>query len=125
LKIKANGRVGRILNDYCDVYENLSAMAARNDSSSTHILMIILMIITFPIWFAVGAALFGLVAGIFGAMLGVFGAIFGGLMALIALPFKILFGWHNGWHWFPHFHFNAFVMIAAIIVVALIVKNRK
>lgn len=100
-------------------------MPTRNESTSTHILVIILLIITFPVWFALAAALFGVVAGLFGAMIGVFGAIFGGLMALITLPFKILFGWHHGWHWFPHFHFNAFVMIAVIIVIGLIVRNKK
>jgi MFS family permease len=108
-------------------------MAARNESSSTHVLLIILLIITCPVWFALAAALFGIAAGVFGAFMGVVGAIFGvfgtvlgGLMSLIALPFKILFGgWHDGWHWFPHFHFNTLAMIAVIIVVALIVKNRK
>jgi hypothetical protein len=108
-------------------------MATRNESSSNHIMLILLLIITFPVWFGLAAGLFGIAAGIFGAIMGVFGAIFGvfgallgGLVALIALPFKILFGgWHDGWHWFPHLHFNAFVMIAIIIVVALIVKGRK
>jgi hypothetical protein len=108
-------------------------MTTRNESTSTHILLILLLIITFPVWFGLAAGLFGIAAGVFGAIIGVCGAIFGvfgallgGLMALIALPFKILFGWsHDGWHWFPHFHFNAFVMIAVIIVVALVAKNKK
>jgi hypothetical protein len=116
-----------------DIHENVNAMPARKESASTHVLLIILLIITFPVWFALAAGLIGIAAGVFGAIMGVFGAIFGvfgallgGLMALIALPFKILFGgWHDGWHLFPHHHFNAFAMIAVIIVVALIVKGRK
>ena len=88
--------------------------------------MVILLVITFPVWISIGAVLFGAVAGIFGAIIGVFGTVFGVLMAMVALPFKLLFGWpHGGWHWFPHFHFNTCMMIAAIIIVALVIKNRK
>ena len=100
-------------------------MTTRNASSSSTVLLAIILIITFPIWFAVGAALFGVVIGLFGVVIGVIAAIFGGLIALIALPFKLLFGWHSGWHWFPHIHYNGFVMIALIIVAALIVRGRK
>ena len=100
-------------------------MATRNASSSSTVLLAIILIITFPIWFAVGAALFGVVMGLFGVAIGVIAAIFGGLIALIALPFKLLFGWHTGWHWFPHFHFNGFVLFAVFIVAALIVRGRK
>ncbi len=101
-------------------------MTTRNASSSNNILLAILLIITFPVWFAAGAVVLGIAAGMFGAVIGILGAIFGVFMTLVALPFKILFGWsHAGWHWFPHFHFNAFVMIAVIIVVALIIKGKK
>lgn len=100
-------------------------MATRNASSSSTVLLAIILIITFPIWFAAGAALFGVVIGLFGVAVGVIAAIFGGLIALIALPFKLLFGWHSGWHWFPHFHHNGFAMIALLIAAALIVRGRK
>ena len=100
-------------------------MATRNASSSSTVLLAIILIITFPIWFAVGAALFGVVIGLFGVVIGVIAALFGGLIALIALPFKLLFGWHSGWHWFPHLHLNGFVMIALFIVAALFVRGRK
>ncbi len=105
---------------------NTLPMAARTTSSTSQVLLVILLVITFPVWFAAGAALLGVAAGLFGAVIGILGAIFGVFMTLLTLPFKILFGWsHAGWHWFPHLHFNAFVMIAVIIVVALIIKGKK
>jgi hypothetical protein len=101
-------------------------MATRTTSSSSQVLLVILLVVTFPVWFAAGAAVLGVAAGLFGAVIGIFGAIFGVLMTLVALPFKILFEWSGGgWHWFPHLHFNAFVMIAVIIVAALVIKGRK
>ena len=101
-------------------------MAARNNTSSSTVLLAIVLIITFPLWFALGAALFGVVMGFFGAAVGVMGAIFGAMIALIALPFKLIFGWDDwGWHGFPHFHYNGCVLLAIIIIAALIVRGRK
>jgi hypothetical protein len=101
-------------------------MATRTTSSSSTILLVIILIITFPVWIALGAALFGVIMGLFGAAIGVIGAIFGVMIALITLPFKILFGWGDwGWHGFPHFHYNGFIIIALIIVAALIVRGRR
>lgn len=104
-------------------------MATRNDSSSSTILLAIILIITFPIWFAVCAALFGVVVGLLGAAIGVVAAVFGALVAVIVLPFKLLFGWgHWGWHdWglFHHHSHSGFWIIAFIIVIALIVRGRR
>jgi hypothetical protein len=100
-------------------------MTTRNLSPGTTILLLLIVIITFPVWIAVAAVIFGAIVGIFGAMIGVIGAIFGALVAVIVLPFKLLFGWHSGWHWFPHFHFNGFVLAAIVITAALIVRGRQ
>lgn len=103
-------------------------MATRNDSSSSTILLAIILIITFPIWIVVCAALFGVVVGLFGAAIGVIAAIFGALVAVIVLPFKLIFGWgHWGWHdWGSHHHTHSGLwIIAFIIVIALIVRGRK
>ena len=102
-------------------------MATRNDTSSSTILLALILIITFPVWIVVAGALFGVAVGLVGVAVGVIGAIFGVMIGLIALPFKILFGWGHwgwGWHWFP-FHHNGFALIAIIIVAALIVRGRK
>lgn len=103
-------------------------MATRNATSSSNILVAIILILTFPLWFSVGAAIFGVVIGLLGAMVGVMAAIFGVMIGLIELPFKLLFGWGHGdwgWHWFPHFHHSGFIIVAVILVAALIVRGRK
>jgi hypothetical protein len=101
-------------------------MATRSDSSSPNVLLAIILILTFPVWFSVGAALCGVVIGLFGAAIGVVAALFGVMVSLIALPFKLLFGWgHLSWHIFPHFHHGGFILIALIIVAALMVRGRR
>lgn len=100
-------------------------MSERNSSASNQVLVVLLLIITFPIWFAAGAAVLGIMAGLAGAVVGIFGALFGVLAAIIFLPFKLLFGGVHGWHWFPHLHFNGYVLFAVIIIVALMVKRRR
>jgi uncharacterized membrane protein len=100
-------------------------MTTRNLSPGTTILLLLIIIVTFPVWIALGAVILGVIVGIFGAMIGVVAAVFGALVAVIVLPFKLLFGWHSGWHWFPHFHFNGFAWLAIIIAAALIVKGRQ
>src|SRR5436190_15740287 len=100
-------------------------MTTRNLSPGTTILLLLIIVITFPVWIAIIAAIFGVFVGIFGAMIGVVAAIFGALVAVIVVPFKLLFGWHSGWHWFPHFHFNGFLLGAIIIAAALIVRGKQ
>ena len=101
-------------------------MANRNTSSSSSVLLVVILVLTFPIWIGICGALFGVVMGVFGALIGVMGAIFGVGVTLIALPFKILFGWgHWGWHGFPHIHSSGFVILALIIFAILIVRGRK
>ena len=48
-------------------------MSART-SSSSQVLLIVLLVITFPLWFSVGAMVFGILAGVAGAMIGVIAA---------------------------------------------------
>lgn len=99
-------------------------MSTRTSSSSTTILVIIIMVLTFPLWIALGGAAIGIIAGLFGAMIGVIAALFGVVVGLISLPFKIFFGWGD-WDWHgPHFH-HGFVWLALLIVAALIINKRK
>lgn len=103
-------------------------MSTKSSSSGSTLLMIIILVFTFPIWLALGGALIGVIAGIFGAMIGLVAALFAGAVALIALPFKILFGWGD-WscHWpgvFSGFHGNGYVWLAMVIIAALIVSKR-
>jgi hypothetical protein len=93
---------------------------ARSSPGST-VLIIIILIFTFPIWFSVGAALFGVMAGIVGALIGVVGAVFGLLVAAIALPFKLIFGWGRcdmGFDWHPA------VWLLLLVVAAVLIRRK-
>lgn len=110
------------LNDYCGTVAKHLFMSARTTSSS-QVLLIILLVITFPLWFSIGAMVFGILAGVAGALIGVIGGLFGMMVGLIALPFKILFGWgHSGWgfFWSP-----AFFISLVILLVWMAGRNRK
>jgi hypothetical protein len=94
--------------------------------SSSTLLIVLLMLFTFPIWLGLAGGIFGLIAGlfgiIFGAIGGLFGVVFGAIGSAFGAIFHGVFGWHG--NWLPHFHFNGFVALAFVIVVALIISKR-
>jgi len=98
-------------------------MSTRSSAGST-LLIVIILVLTFPVWIAIGGALIGVVAGLFGAMIGVVAALFAGAIALIALPFKILFGWGDWSCNWPGFSGNGYVWFAMLIIAALIISKR-
>jgi len=100
-------------------------MSSKNATSgSTTILIVLMLIITFPFWIAMGGVIIGVIGALFGVTVGLMGAILGGTIALIALPFKLLFGWGDWSCNFSGFHNNGFVWFALIIFVALIITRR-
>ncbi len=95
-------------------------------SQSSNLLLILILVITFPVWLVIGGVLIGVVAGIFGALMGVFGALLGGFFALFALPFKILFGdWGIPDGGIFHFRDHTLTIIAIVILVALVVRRQR
>jgi hypothetical protein len=102
-------------------------MSSKSTSSGATILLVIILVLTFPIWIGILGGLIGVVAGLFGAMFGIMGALLGGIFAVIALPFKVLFGWGD-WscHWPVGFHGmgRGFVWVTLLIIVILILNKR-
>lgn len=76
--------------------------------------------------------MFGAIIGLCAAAVGVMVALFAAMVAVVALPFKLLFGWGDGgwndWGWHFHIgpHINGFTMAAIliIIVIAVAIKSR-
>ena len=92
-------------------------------SSTPTILIVLLIIFTFPLWIGIAAGIFGVIAGLFGAVIGIFGAIFGTIFGVIGG----IFGWLFDWHW-PHygfFHWNFVVILMIAAVIVLISRSRK
>src|ERR1700712_2691556 len=101
-------------------------MANRNQSSSSNLVIVLLLILTFPIWIGIFGALFGIGIGFFGAIAGIFAAVFGIFIAIITIPFKIFFG--DGW-WFDNDGFSLFgnhglALIVFVVLVAFLVRRR-
>lgn len=105
-------------------------MATRNTSSSSTILLVILLFLTFPIWIGLGGLVigltFGLIGGVFGLIGGIIGAVFGTIAWVFKSIFHIFFGWHTDvdWPFHSHHHFSGYTFLAIIIVVALVVNHR-
>jgi hypothetical protein len=106
-------------------------MSTRGSSSPSTILLIIILVITFPLWIAIFGALIGVLGGVFGAVFGVFGALLGAFFTIIFLPFKILFGWGHwdhghdwGWHGFHGHSMNGYVVLAIVLFVYLFYRGR-
>lgn len=91
-------------------------------SSSTNVLIVILIIITFPLWIGILAGLFGIVVGlaggIFGIVAGIFGAIFGIIGGIFGWVFSFPFGG-------DYFHFNGKLFVIALILIILFLAVRK
>jgi len=90
-------------------------------SNNSSLLIVLLLIFTFPIWIGIAGGLFGLVMGVFGACIGiiagVFGAVFGGIGSI--------FG-GSDWY-FPHIHLPGlrFMVIVAIIFAVVMMSRSK
>ena len=91
-------------------------------SSTSTVLIVLLIVFTFPIWIGIAAGLFGVIAGIFGAVVGIFAGVFGALFGLIGGLFGWMFDWHpfTGW-----FHTPIFVIASVAIVILLITRSKK
>jgi len=100
---------------------------------AVRVVVIVLLVLTFPIWIGIAGGIFGLVIGLiggfFGLVAGLIGAIFGAIGAVFGAIFDFVFhpwhggGWHeHGWHG-PHF--NVFWVALAVIVVAMLIRRRQ
>ncbi len=91
----------------------------QSKSSTSTLLIVLLIVFTFPLWLGIAGGIFGLIAGLFGAVFGIIAAVFGAVIGAIGGIF--------GWDWpFSHFyHWNIFTVIAIAAVIVLISRSRK
>ena len=92
-----------------------------NRSESTNIIVVLLVILTFPLWFGILGGLFGIGAGLFSMVVGIFSAFFRVAAAIVQLPFRILFGWGDG---YSFFHFNGFTVLVILVLVAILIRRK-
>lgn len=102
--------------------------------STSTVLIVILLILTFPIWIGLAGGIFGLVVGLFGAAIGIIAGIFGaidGILGAIVGIIGELFGWIFGGifdcdFYYPHVSFpRPLTLLLIILVVVLITRSKK
>jgi energy-converting hydrogenase Eha subunit A len=90
---------------------------------TSSVLLVILLIITFPIWLGIAGGLiglaFGLIGGAIGIVVGVFGAVLGAIGAMIGAFFEVLFG---DWR---YTHVSPFWIAVGVIILAVAVRSRR
>jgi hypothetical protein len=100
--------------------------------TGSHTLLIILLILTFPIWIGLLGGIFGLAAGFFGLVIGLFAGAVGllaGLIGGIVGGIAEFFSWIIGDdYWKPHYpfvFFNPAALFFIALLIAVIWKARK
>jgi hypothetical protein len=104
------------------IYKKIMAAKGTTSNPST-VLIIILLVLTFPLWLGLAGALLGVIVGIFGAAVGLVAGIFGAVFGAIGG----IFGWMFNWDW-PFggfFHWNIVPTLIIIAVVLLLVNQSK
>ena len=92
---------------------------------TSSILLVILLILTFPLWIGIVGGLFGLMVGLIGGAIGIVAGVFGAVIGAIGAVIGGIFGWaFDDWH-FPFYHFNTFWVLVIVICVVLLVRGRR
>ena len=95
-------------------------------SKKVRTVVIVLLVLTFPIWIGIVGGLFGLIigliAGAFGLVAGLIGGIFGAIGGMIGAIFDVIFSPWNGWHFH---HVNAFWFAIGLIILVMIARSRR
>jgi hypothetical protein len=92
-------------------------------SNNSSLLIVLLIIFTFPIWIGIAGGVFGLIAGFFGACIGIIAGIFGAIFGAIGSVFGV-FDWFS----FPHIHiggFRFFLVVAIIFAIVMMSRSKK
>lgn len=95
-------------------------------------LFIVVLVLTFPLWFGLGIGLLGLIIGLLGGMVGLVFGLIGGLIGAVAWAIKGVFSLLFGWSYESPFHFNVdffefngWAVAALVLLIVLIARNKK
>jgi len=101
--------------------------------STSTVLIVILLILTFPIWIGLAGGIFGLVMGLFGAAIGLIAGIFGAIGGILGAIFGVIgefFSWIFGGifdcdFYSPHVSFPRPITLLLIILVAVLIMRSR
>lgn len=88
--------------------------------------IVVLCVLMLPVFIGVvGGVLggfFGLIGAVIGAVFGLIGGLFGAIFGTIGSVFGWIFDWHRP---FPVFHWNLVTVLALVLVIVLIARNKQ
>lgn len=94
--------------------------------STSTVLIVILLILTFPIWIGLAGGIFGLVMGLFGAAIGIIAGILGAIFGVIGEFFGWIFGGIFDCDFYsPHVSFPRPITLLLIILVAVLIMRSR
>ena len=99
-------------------------MTRSNTNSGTTILIILIIVFTFPIWIGIAGGLFGLIVGLVGAAIGIVAAVFGAIIGVFGSVISGLFGgwWHDS---SANISLNIFLAICLVLAIVRLSKVRR
>lgn len=98
-------------------------------SSTNSALLIIILLLTFPLWIGLAGGLIGLIAGAFGLVIGLIAGVFGLFAGLIGGMFGFV-GWvFDGvfdWDMHPfNFVVSPFLLLLFIVAVVMVFRSKQ
>jgi hypothetical protein len=103
-------------------HPNPYAMQSKNSSTPT-VLIVLLVIFTFPFWIGLIGALFGITVGLFGAVFGIIAGLFGAVFGAIGGIFGWLFDW--SWPFGGFFHWNMMGILLVAVIIVLVARSKR
>ena len=96
-------------------------------STSSTVLIVILLIITFPIWIGIAGGMIGLIAGLFGGAIGIIAGIFGAVIGGIASLFGALFhfSWGSPFSHIGSIGMNLLIAMGIVAFVIMVTRRRR
>ncbi|WP_133259520.1 hypothetical protein [Pseudochryseolinea flava] len=91
--------------------------------SLSPLLIVVILLFTFPIWIGIVGGAFGIVGGVIGGFFGIITGIFGTIFGIIGGLFGWIFNWSIGWPFCWDIEVWAIMAIVAAIIIAS--KSRK
>lgn len=90
------------------------------------LLIVLIVIFTFPLWIGLGAGLIGMIAGLFAGLVGLIIGLIGAIIGIFAALFDALFGWDLSDHHYTlgSTYMNGYVWFALLLVIAFIITRK-
>jgi hypothetical protein len=102
----------------------LSRQRPMAQKSNNNILILVLLILTFPLWIGLAGGLIGIFAGVFGLAIGLLAGVFGIVVSIFAAFFSVFTWPFQEYDGFFHFDGESLIWLLLIFFLGLALLNR-